>query len=168
MINHVKCDDDVWTYTNQKCSSWCHELFWFEISQTVRHNCDITLVSFYFTSHFRLLFTNSIFPSYLTAAGVWLIEYFWKIIKSSINQKNIRLHVSIPYSFGACSKINELPLVVLSKRYERIFPFALVIEFSIIIKHEGYKNIKVIITQNKKSRKNDLEVQETDREKVLI
>ena len=40
--------------------------------------------------------------------------------------------------------------MVLSKRYERIFPFALVIEFSTIIKHESYKNIEVIITQNKK------------------
>ena len=49
----------------------------------------------------------------------------------------------------------------------RIFSFVLVIELIIIIKHENDENIEVIIMQNKKSRKNDLEVQENRQRKII-
>ena len=54
----------------------------------VQYNCDFrSKFNFFSTSHFRLLFTSLFFPSNLIAAVIWLIECFWNIIKSSINQR---------------------------------------------------------------------------------
>ena len=49
----------------------------------------------------------------------------------------------------------------------RIFSFVLVIAFIIILKHENDENIEVIIMQNKTSRKNDLELPENRKRKII-